>query len=76
MYSHGGGGGSHGVSGGGGHHPFATSNDYWLIWEECKRILNIKFDFFGNSINLWQVIAFDIVVFLVTYWIIELFERK
>jgi len=63
------------MGGGGGQHN-TTSNAYWIIFNHCSEILSIKFRIFTWDISLWQILAFDIVVFSLTYWIIELFRRQ
>lgn len=51
-------------------------NTLTLLFSSCNNVLNQEFNFFGFNLTLWQFIAFDIIVFLLTFWILELFRKQ
>ena len=46
------------------------------LFQKCNDILSYRFNIFGFSVNMWAFIVFDVLVFNVLQWILELFRKQ
>lgn len=45
------------------------------IFRVCFQIMEKKLTIFGYQVTLWQFLAFDLLLGLVLYWILTLFQK-